>query len=371
MRNISVTSSPPSSLPQDYPNYVADGYLYGDSQEKYGQLLSCFSYDLSSFDSLAYAMRFSGPWIYDTNLDSASTTGNLSAMLDADTFYYDPESVAVPLTTSGGLSISLFAKTGNFGADMVDKVVVPGLGGVSMWSQSWLNSCTKVGAYCPTGGGDVVDVLESLYGTDTEEWPTSDDHAKWTVDSESVGWVCALDNNRCTSQYVRGGLAQCFKNSALHSVLVTGTQSTDECESYTDDDDDNYGIDDTPASSCADIGCGNYISGALCACNDSCEDYDDCCDDFEDLCGPGSDDDKDDDKGDDGFSDDSNLACCHYDDTTCNTGDICCTSSCNDPTSCSYTESGCSGGYGEMHSCEWTGEYCVVGATNASRPLAR
>ena len=45
----------PHSVP-DFPNYVSDGYLYGSSQEKYGQTLTCFNVDAPSIDKLAYAM---------------------------------------------------------------------------------------------------------------------------------------------------------------------------------------------------------------------------------------------------------------------------------------------------------------------------
>ena len=91
---------------------------------------------MASFDTLAYALRFSGPWIYDTNLDASSTSGNMSSLLGADTFYYDPLSVDLAMTSTGGLSIQLLAKTGNYGADMIDKVVSPALGDASMYSQS-------------------------------------------------------------------------------------------------------------------------------------------------------------------------------------------------------------------------------------------
>ena len=52
---------------------------------RYGQHLSCWSLEAGDVDSLAYAMRFSGPWIYDSSVNS--TAGNVSALLDGDTFY--------------------------------------------------------------------------------------------------------------------------------------------------------------------------------------------------------------------------------------------------------------------------------------------
>jgi len=55
-------------------------------------------------------------------------------------------------------------------------------------------------------------------------------------------------------------------------------------------------------------------------------------------------------------------SCCHYNDASCSAGDVCCKSSCSDPSTCSYTESGCSGHYGQVHKCTWTGGKCVVGS---------
>lgn len=267
----------------------------------YGQAASCFSYDVATFDTLAYAMRYSGPWIYDTNMDAGTTTGNLSALLLEDTFYQEKAHADLSVTTVGGMQVNLLAKTGAYGADMIDKVVVPALGGSSLYSQSWLNSCTKVGSYCEANGTEVVDVLESLYGVDTVAWSTTYDHAKWAVGSDTGStWACIVDNNRCTSQYKRGGLVQCFMNSELHAVLIGGTLEVDECG----ESDDTSTLDDE-------------------------------------------------------------VACCHYDDATCSTGDVCCLSSCYDPSTCSYTESGCTGSYGQVHDCTWDTDdgICVVGSS--------
>jgi len=57
----------------------------------------------------------------------------------------------------------------------------------------------------------------------------------------------------------------------------------------------------------------------------------------------------------------SGSTCCHSSDSTCTKGQVCCKSSCNDPSSCSYTESGCSGHYGSIHNCAWKSGQCVVG----------
>uniref|UniRef100_A0A7S2XDA4 Calcineurin-like phosphoesterase domain-containing protein n=1 Tax=Lotharella oceanica TaxID=641309 RepID=A0A7S2XDA4_9EUKA len=54
-------------------------------------------------------------------------------------------------------------------------------------------------------------------------------------------------------------------------------------------------------------------------------------------------------------------SCCHYSDSSCNEGDVCCKSNCDDPSTCSYTEYGCTGSYGQVHNCQWDGSTCKVG----------
>jgi hypothetical protein len=57
----------------------------------------------------------------------------------------------------------------------------------------------------------------------------------------------------------------------------------------------------------------------------------------------------------------SKSSCCHSSDKSCTKGQVCCKSSCNDPSTCSYTETGCSGHYGSIHNCAWQSGVCVVG----------
>ena len=58
--------------------------------------------------------------------------------------------------------------------------------------------------------------------------------------------------------------------------------------------------------------------------------------------------------------------CCYSSDTTCAQGDVCCKSSCKDPTTCSYTKTGCNGKYGQLHNCQWNEDTdtCTVGASD-------
>ena len=65
--------------------------------------------------------------------------------------------------------------------------------------------------------------------------------------------------------------------------------------------------------------------------------------------------------------------CCYYSDSAsaCSAGDVCCKSSCKDPSSCSYTESGCEGRYGQKHNCQWEGAQCVVGSSPVARAFSQ
>lgn len=58
--------------------------------------------------------------------------------------------------------------------------------------------------------------------------------------------------------------------------------------------------------------------------------------------------------------------CCHWKDSSCSSGDVCCKSDCEDASSCSYTETSCSGHYGQVHKCNWNGKKCVVGSGSAT-----
>ncbi len=304
----------------DFPNWADEGYLYGSSQEKYGQQLSCFSLALDQLNAVAEGMKYSGPWVYDYTPLGAKSSGNASleavtAVINGSTrsLYWTNASSETSATTLGGLALSVFAKTGGYGQDMIDQVVSPVLD-TPLWSQSWLNSGDPLGPYCPLDGDYVVDTETLQYGAPgTEPWPTADDHAKWVVSvSRRTDWLCIVDNNRCKSQYTRGGLATCTEGaSEWHDALKAGVLTEASCDSPSDDEFDDGDFDDDTAS---------------------------------------ADDDRDDD-----------LTCCYSSQTKpCSSGDVCCLSGCSPPAECSYTEQGCSGEYGQIHDCTWENDMCVV-----------
>ena len=57
--------------------------------------------------------------------------------------------------------------------------------------------------------------------------------------------------------------------------------------------------------------------------------------------------------------------CCQSSDKSCDAGNVCCYSDCNDPMNpdCSYTESTCNGSHGDKNDCMWDSknDMCVVG----------
>ena len=284
------------SIP-DFPNYVAEGYKYGRGQEKYGQSASCFSLrSLADVDAWGYAARFANPWIFDHSV--ASAPGNVTELLKGHTWYDAKASMS--LDASGGLKF--FAKTRGFHADLVDDVLAPGLG-EDLVSQSWLNSGTPLGADC-SAAHTVVDTKTLQYGASTSQWPTQQDHAKWSAAAAGAAapWVCANDNNRDESQFKRGGLAVCLQDAKWHAALLSGVKATAEC-----------GPSPAPGPGPAPPP-GPAPSGK----------------------------------------------CCHYSDGHCTPGDVCCKSHCDDVSSCSYTEEGCSGKYGAIHHCAWDGGFCKV-----------
>ena len=227
----------------DFPQWVDEGYEYGSSQEMYGQQLTCFTMSLDQLNAVAAGMKYSGPWVYDYAPLSSSSSANaslasVSAVVNGSTRseYWENASWSAVATTLGGLELTVFAKTGGFGQDMIDQIVSPALG-VPLISQSWLNSGNPLGSYCPNDGSYVVDTKTLAYGEGTEDWSTSYDHSKWVVSaSSSSKWVCIVDNNRCQSQYTRGGLATCLKDvTGWYDALKTGVVAEGDCSEGDDD----------------------------------------------------------------------------------------------------------------------------------------
>lgn len=214
------------SVPK-FPNYVDQGYHYGSGQEKFGQHALCVSLELATLDQVAFVMKYSHPWVYDSHLAAAPKLANVSDVVKEVNFNATASFIDLTISTSNSLGdLRLFGKTALYNKDMMDSVVAPALK-FDLWSQSWLNSGGTLGAYCPKGFS-VLDVQTSNFGSATEPWKTNDDHSKWAIAPMS-DWVCGNDNNRVYSQFERSGLSICFQQPDIHSTLKSGVKKEGNC----------------------------------------------------------------------------------------------------------------------------------------------
>lgn len=331
------------SIPR-FPSYPESGYVYGEGQLIYGQHALCVTLDASALESVAFALTYARPHVYDihgfetSTTDGSDPTSNLTAV--ANGAYVDESAVLEGLSPTTNSStqptpLRLYAKTHKFEVDMVGAILAPSLG-ASMWSQSWLNTGGVIGAACPAVDGfgnaypDIIveDATQLNPGPPASTWNTHHDHSKWAVASDAaVHWSCLNDNNRALSQWHRSGLSVCVHDADLHAALHSVVQAHGDCQPPPPPHSPSPpSTPPTPPSQPLP------------------------------PLGPPT-------------PPVTQQNCCHFSDSLCAPGDSCCTSSCHDPTSCSYTQSSCNGYYGRRHNCTWTLEgQCVVGGVTTVEP---
>mmetsp|Transcript_70624 Transcript_70624/g.132162 ORF Transcript_70624/g.132162 Transcript_70624/m.132162 type:complete len:405 (+) Transcript_70624:50-1264(+) len=214
------------SVPK-FPNFVSEGYLYGQGQEIYGQHAFCMTMSTANIDELATVMQYSDPLIYDYHTDGSLQ--NIEDLLhgkvaESGTIIKD---IALPWG-----SMRLFGKTSAAYVDMMNDVIAPNFKS-SMLSQSWLNSGEPFGSTCPKSGYDVFDVAE-LQLPPSETHDTHKDHSKWAVEkATTVGdafpYACGIDNNHVHSQLRRAGLAACMQELGLSKALRSAAMKITPC----------------------------------------------------------------------------------------------------------------------------------------------
>lgn len=267
------------SIP-DFPNYFAEGYRYGTSQEKYGQHAFCMSLSPSSLNSIAGVMKYSNGWIFDHEIDDSLQ--NVTDIVNG--VVAQSGSVALDVSTGWG-TLRLFGKTVDVNSDMLESIVGPNLG-LPLLYQSWLNSGGKLGAWCPSSGDDVLDTTAISELPSSKSHESSHDHSKWAVSqNNSSSWFCGLDNNHVESQFHRSGLAVCLEHKRLSEAMRATILSADSCVAPSPPRPTPVPTPSPHAgSTCNQIGC-YYVPSNPCQCNDGCKSYGDCCDDYDDVCG--------------------------------------------------------------------------------------
>jgi hypothetical protein len=188
----------------------------------YGQHVACFSLKLDELIRLVDPALLTTPSVYDSRV-SAHTPAPLAGLANGS---YRNAGVCdiMSVSTTGGLNITMFAKSAAWNNELYAACVAPGLG-VSLAVESWLRG-SQEGPSCD-GQTTVVDI-QSLAYPDGMAFSEYDDHSKWAVDVTG-SWFCPAGINRMTTQYKRGGLAYCFQNNNLASSMLNSITKKEQC----------------------------------------------------------------------------------------------------------------------------------------------
>jgi hypothetical protein len=194
----------------------------GKNAWMYGQHASCFSLALDDLVRSAEPVRLTIPSVYDSRISSATPVE--LAELANGSWNGAPHCESMNFVSTGGLNVTLFAKSSAWNNELYAACVAPALD-ASLSVESWLRG-SEEGPACG-GAQTVVDVQAVSYpgGLDFTEY---NDHSKWAVDVAG-DWFCAADINRMTTQYARGGAAYCFQDHGLAYAMRTAITKEESC----------------------------------------------------------------------------------------------------------------------------------------------
>ena len=224
-----------------WPNSREDGAApFPDT--KYAQSLLCMTFDVASFDTIAYAQMVNYPYVYDSHLSDSLTELLPNFALWIDKGKVEEVTMDTPLTTSGGASFTQFAKNKAWGKDLYEDLVATDLH-TPLYVETWRSgSGGRMSSFCDSGEDDewethavAYDIMEvaTMLMPDGEGWTGTQDHSKWAAGMTSEDpYVCIGDINRMCSQEGRGGGTVCFRDSAVWSSFQATITSTESCWEY-------------------------------------------------------------------------------------------------------------------------------------------
>jgi len=215
------------SVPK-YPNYVASGYSFPETETRYGQSFLCISMRSRYFDTVGIQFQIDYPEVYDSSLPPAlaAYVPNLVAYLNGQ--HVDAASTNVTSIFSlAGVKFDVFAKNKAWDQELYEDLVAP-FYNTGLKTETWQNGVGKLPSYCtPSYQYNVENVLD-IQLQDGSSWKETQDHSKWAV-SDSGNYVCIGDINRVEGQRNRGGGTVCTSNSSLWTAFDGIISSIDNC----------------------------------------------------------------------------------------------------------------------------------------------
>uniref|UniRef100_A0AC35U7T2 Deoxyribonuclease II n=1 Tax=Rhabditophanes sp. KR3021 TaxID=114890 RepID=A0AC35U7T2_9BILA len=207
---------------------MPDSYSYPDSGTNYGQSFLCMTFDGSQLAAIGTQLLFNHPQIYSSKLPTAMVSGNpdLASLIGGNYNKGAPYTSTKVLKTKAGAQFTSFAKNGDFGKDLYDGLVAPGIK-TALDVETWRRG--KESALDCSTAYEIADILTLQVGS-SPVFKYTKDHSKLAISSQITSpYVCIGDINRMTTQYERGGGTICFKNQFVWNSYSKIPQSTKHC----------------------------------------------------------------------------------------------------------------------------------------------
>ena len=211
------------SIPK-YPSFVGEQISpsISDSQNYYGQHLSCFTMTLKELDEIAQMMLITMPFVYKARISDTSLTRNLYklslSLFVKNSTIFNKHEFRSPL----GYNLKTIYKNNQLNASIFEDGLTNYLVVQPIIAETWgrpLQSPWCSGKY-------------QVYNVNTLKlagisWTEQDDHSKWAIANNE--YACFGDMNRMSSQWKRGGSFFCLSDSSLVSAIKKVIVTHDKC----------------------------------------------------------------------------------------------------------------------------------------------
>ena len=223
------------TLPK-FPVLTLPEYAYSGSTI-YAQHYLCISLGVDDIELAAAGAQYVDPQVYASVVPSGALASQFPTLTALVAGARATGTAKVTLRSTSGSIFSYFVKSGSSGLDLWEDVVQGGPNGlgVNMLVESWRRP-PVMDSYCspPYAYASVnVDTMRYITATGEEQtYRYTQDHAKLGMAVNATAltqWLCTADNNRMSSQWIRGGGAICFRHAPLYAAILDMVVSADSC----------------------------------------------------------------------------------------------------------------------------------------------
>ena len=221
------------SLPK-FPDLSLPAFSWGAASKLYGQSFLCVSLDAGGVDEAAKGVGFVDPHTYDSAVPSGALSTLYPSVVALLAGARGSGTRQTNVSATDGTQFTHFAKSGSTGIDIYEDVIQPALG-VALWCETWLRP-PVMPSYCtPEFAFDSINI-EYLSFVDADgnaaKFKYTQDHTKMALAVNGTAqqhWVGFGDNNRMSSQWVRGGGMVFFRHAALYNPLLASVAELQPC----------------------------------------------------------------------------------------------------------------------------------------------